>query len=50
MAAGIKRVLLPARNRKDLQDVPPAAREQLEFVFLEDVDDALREAIALSQD
>ena len=50
MAAGIKRVLLPARNRKDLQDVPPAARQQLEFVFLEDVDDALREAIALSQD
>ena len=50
MAAGIKRVLLPARNRKDLQDVPPAARQQLEFVFLEDVDDALREAIAHSQD
>jgi len=49
MAAGIKRVLLPARNRKDLQDVPPAVRQQLEFVFLEDVDDALREAIASSQ-
>ncbi len=49
MAAGIRRVLLPARNRKDLQDVPQAARQHLEFVFLEDVGDALREAIALSQ-
>ena len=49
MAAGIKRVLLPARNRKDLQDVPAAARGQLEFVFLDDVGDALREAIAVSQ-
>ncbi len=49
MAAGIRRVLLPARNRKDLQDVPQAARQHLEFVFLEDVSDALREAIAVSQ-
>lgn len=44
-AAGIKQVLLPARNRKDLDEVPESARKQLEFVFLEDVEQAARIAI-----
>jgi len=43
--AGIKTVLLPARNRKDLEDVPESARQQLEFVWLENVDDALAAAL-----
>jgi ATP-dependent Lon protease len=43
--AGLKTVLLPARNRKDLEDVPPAARDQLKFVWLETVDDAIRAAM-----
>jgi ATP-dependent Lon protease len=45
LAAGIKQVMLPARNRKDLEEVPQAARQQLEFVFLEDVEQAMRVAI-----
>jgi len=45
LAAGIKKVLLPARNRKDLEEVPAAARQQLEFVFLDDLEDAVRVAI-----
>ncbi len=45
MRAGITRVMLPARNRKDLRDVPQEVREKLEFVWLESVDDAIREAI-----
>ena len=45
MRAGITRVMLPARNRKDLEEVPAEARQKLEFVFLEDVDDAVRMAI-----
>ena len=45
MRAGIGRVLLPARNRKDLEEVPAEARQRLEFVFLEDVDDAVRSAM-----
>ncbi|WP_198674937.1 endopeptidase La [Rhodoferax ferrireducens] len=45
MAAGIKKVMLPARNRKDLEDVPQQARAQLEFVFLDDVEEAVRAAI-----
>ncbi|MEO8118264.1 MAG: endopeptidase La [Rhodoferax sp.] len=45
MAAGIKKVMLPARNRKDLEDVPQQARAQLEFIFLDDVEEAVRAAI-----
>jgi ATP-dependent Lon protease len=45
MRAGITTVMLPARNRKDLVDVPESARERLKFVWLETVDDAMREAL-----
>jgi ATP-dependent Lon protease len=43
--AGLKRVLLPARNRKDLEDVAEETREQLELVWLERVDDAMGAAL-----
>lgn len=39
--AGIKTVMLPAKNRKDFEDIPESARDQLEFRWLETVDDAL---------
>jgi ATP-dependent Lon protease len=42
--AGIKTVLLPSRNRKDLEDIPQAAKQMLDFVWLEQVDDAIRAA------
>ena len=45
LRAGIKTVMLPKRNQKDLEDVPAEAREKLEFVFLERVDDAVKTAI-----
>jgi ATP-dependent Lon protease len=45
MAAGVKRVMLPRRNEKDLEDVPLSARQQLEFIFLDDIEQAVREAI-----
>ncbi|MBA3563969.1 MAG: endopeptidase La [Gammaproteobacteria bacterium] len=48
--AGIKRVLLPARNRKDFDDIPESAREELEFVWLETVDDALEAAVGLTSE
>jgi len=40
--AGVKTVMLPARNRSDFADIPQEARDALEFVWLERVDDALR--------
>jgi ATP-dependent Lon protease len=45
LRAGIKTVMLPKRNEKDLEDVPAEARQKLEFVFLERVEDAIRTAI-----
>jgi ATP-dependent Lon protease len=45
-AAGIKRVMLPARNRRDLDDIPLDVRGQLEFVWLEHVEDAVAAALA----
>jgi ATP-dependent Lon protease len=45
LRAGIHTVLLPARNRKDLEEIPESARAQLTFVWLETVDDALANAL-----
>jgi ATP-dependent Lon protease len=45
LRAGVRTVLLPARNRKDLVDVPETARAQLEIIWLEQVDDALVAAL-----
>ncbi|MEZ0211869.1 MAG: endopeptidase La [Xanthobacteraceae bacterium] len=39
--AGLTRVMLPARNRRDYEDIPQDARDRLEFVWLERVDDAM---------
>src|SRR4029078_3555752 len=45
LRAGIKTVMLPKRNQKDLEDVPAEAKATLQFVFLEHVEDAIRTAI-----
>jgi ATP-dependent Lon protease len=44
-AAGLTRVMLPARNRRDFDDIPLTARNKLEFVWLERVDDAIAAAL-----
>ena len=36
--------MLPARNRRDFDEIPQGAREKLQFVRLERVDDAIAEA------
>ncbi len=43
--AGLRRVMLPARNQKDLRDVPDSTRSALEFIWLNTVDDAIRTAL-----
>jgi len=43
--AGITRVLLPARNRKDFDEIPEDARKRLEFVWIERGDDAIAAAL-----
>ena len=44
-AAGITRVMLPARNRRDYDDIPEEVRNTLEFIWLEKVDDAVAQAL-----
>ncbi len=43
--AGVRTVLLPARNEKDLRDVPESTRSDLHFIWLSTVDDAIRGAL-----
>jgi ATP-dependent Lon protease len=45
MRAGIKTVMLPKRNQRDLRDVPEEAQRKLSFVWLENVDDAVDHAL-----
>ncbi len=40
--AGIKRLVLPERNRKDILEVPEQARNEIEFHFVTQMDDVLR--------
>jgi ATP-dependent Lon protease len=44
-SAGIKRVMLPARNRRDYDDIPEVARREMEFVWLERVEEAVAAAL-----
>ncbi len=43
--AGIKRVILPERVRKDLNDVPDQAKKDIEFIFVTQMDEVLRNAL-----
>ncbi|MCK1280772.1 endopeptidase La [Bradyrhizobium sp. 61] len=44
-ASGLKRVMLPARNKRDYDDIPKSARDNLEFIWLERVDEAIAAAL-----
>jgi len=46
LRAGIRTVMLPARNRRDLEEIPADAREQLQFAWIEDVDQAVATALS----
>ncbi len=43
--AGIGTVILPERNRKDLEEVPPEVRKKLRFAFAKTVEDVLATAL-----
>ena len=47
-AAGITRVMLPARNKRDYDDIPKGARDALEFIWLEHVDEAVIAALEVN--
>jgi len=43
--AGIKTVILPARNKKDLPDVPKEAKKDLKFQFVKNTDEVLKNTL-----
>ena len=45
LAAGIEQVILPSRNKKDVEEVPLEAKRQLQFYFIDDVNEAMKVAI-----
>jgi ATP-dependent Lon protease len=45
LRAGISTVLLPERNRRDLEEIPQEARDAMNIEFVNDVDEVLRRAI-----
>ncbi len=46
LRAGITTVMLPARNRRDLEEIPADARDRLKFVWIEQVDEAIATALS----
>ncbi len=42
--AGIKEIIMPKKNEKDLVEVPQEIKKKLKFVFVETVDEVFREA------
>ena len=43
--ASIKRVIVPKRNSKDIEDIPKAVRKSLEIVYADHMDDVLAAAL-----
>jgi len=43
--AGVKRVILPAPNKKDLIDIPKIVRKEIEFIFVETIHEVLAAAL-----
>lgn len=47
--AGIKKILLPRENKKDIDEIPTSVRKELEFVLLDNVEEALENALVRSE-
>jgi ATP-dependent Lon protease len=45
--AGLKTVILPKENKKDLEDVPENVKKEIKFVYVENAEDALSIAMKL---
>src|SRR5690606_17811455 len=48
--AGIRRVLLPKRNEKDVVDVPEEIRQEMDLVFVQNIGDAVEAALEAAAD
>lgn len=45
--AGIKRVILPKGNEKDLMDIPQDVKNELQFILVETIEDVIKETIGI---
>ncbi len=43
--AGLKTIIVPKENKKDLDDIPEAVKKDINFVFAEEANDALKVAL-----
>ena len=43
--AGIKKILLPEENKRDMPDVPQSVKDDVEFVFVHHMDEVLAQAL-----
>ncbi len=49
MRSGIKTILVPEANRKDVSELPQEVKDGLEIIFMKEVDDALKVALVKEQ-
>ena len=42
---GIKKILLPEENKRDMPDVPQSVKDDVEFVFVHHMDEVLAQAL-----
>jgi len=45
LMAGIKTIIIPSRNKKDLEDIPKELRKKINFIFADHIDDVLKVAL-----
>jgi ATP-dependent Lon protease len=45
MRAGIKTVILPEKNKNDLEDVPEDLRKEMKFIFVDTIDQVIKNAL-----
>lgn len=43
--AGIKKILLPMENKRDMRDIPESVKKDVDFVFVKTMDEVLAEAL-----
>jgi ATP-dependent Lon protease len=43
--AGIRKVILPKLNAKDLEDLPPSVRGEMEFILVDNISEAIAAAL-----
>lgn len=44
--AGVKRMILPLANKKDLIDIPAKVKKEMQFIFVEEIKDVFNHALA----